>query len=122
MQCDSQSMKARIERGWKGRIASPGSTAGAESATARSSVARAAPQRLLAAGEEVDHVGLSRQREPATVPGLGDQPRGGAPQLHPNHSAGLALAIGWPARRKRGGGGPPHWLIAPKPPGQRFAS
>ena len=40
-----------------------------------------------------------------------------------NHSGGLGVsAIGWPARRKRGGGGPPHWLIAPKPPGQRFAS
>ena len=116
-------MKARIERGWKGRIASPGSTAAAADSAAASSIAACAAARASSPRARKSTRSVSPGSEnQRPSPAWAISPSGGAPQLHRSHSGGLTLAIGWPASRKRGGGGPPHWLIAPKPPGQRFAS
>ena len=95
---------------------------GAGSAAARSIAACAATRASSPRARKSTMSVSPGSGEPAAVPGLGDQSLGGASQLHRSQSGGLTLAIGWPASRKRGGGGPPHWLIAPKPPGQRFAS
>ena len=118
-------MKARIERGWKGRIAVAGvdgGGAGVGGGGVDRRLRRGAG--LLAAGEEGDQVRLSPRaaRNQRPSPASAISPAAVRRSFIAATPRGLALAIGWPASRKRGGGGPPHWLIAPKPPGQRFAS